>query len=185
MKYFQTLIFLASLYLMPLQTSAQVEQDSLEARQLHMITFKKILSHNYQGWSVQYREFEAETSEFVIPVTFSYGNTRFDDGFLENKGIKDIDTYALGLGFDGYEHLGNGLYFNLGLGLQSGLESVETLSDTKSNRFLIGGSASTGFLYAPFPEFGLVLGVNVIGRLSNSKGQSRSIGFGLEAGFNF
>ncbi|WP_422860416.1 hypothetical protein ACOKFD_06025 [Flagellimonas sp. S174] len=177
------LFFFLSVF--PLHTSAQTATDSLNPPLVHMVTFERVSSRNYQSWSIQYREFEKQSKEFVIPLTLSFGNTTIDGSFLENKDIKEVDTYSLGFGFDGYEYLGSGFYFNLGLGAFPGVETIERQNNDRTTGFLIGGTASTGFLFIPFPEFGLVLGLNAIGRLSNSKVISSSIGFGIEAGFNF
>ena len=164
---------------------AQDTTPQSDTSQLHMVTFKSTISKNYQGWSIQYREFEKKANDFVIPITLSFGNTEWKEGLLEEKGIREIGTYALGLGFDGYEYLGNGFYLNLGLGISPGLESIKDLAGKRNHRFLIGGRLQTGLLYVPFPEFGLVFGTNVIGQLSNSKVLNHSLAFSFEAGINF
>jgi hypothetical protein len=181
-KYF---IYVTLFSLRPLFVFGQTKSDSLLINQLHMITYKHVISKNHKSTSIQYREFQKEVKEFVIPITLSFGTTNIDGSFLEKKNIKDVDTYSLGFGFDGYEHLGDGFYFNLGLGGFSGAESIERISTDRNTRFLIGGTASTGLLYVPFNDFGFVIGFNIIGKLSNSKVLNHSIGFGIEGGFNF
>lgn len=185
MKYTRNFICLLTLLLLPLVASAQVALDSIPAKQLHIISYTKVFGSNYKSWSVQYREFECESKEFVIPITLSFGNTTIDESHLEKKNIKEVDTFSLGLGFDGYEHLGNGLYFKLGLGILTGMESIEKHNETTDEKFLIGLSSNTGFLYVPYADFGLVIGMNVAGKLSNSQALSRSFGFGIELGLNF
>jgi len=169
----------------PLFSLAQFKTDSTALKQVHMITYEHIFSQNYNSWSIQYREFEKESDKFVIPITLSFGNTHINGSFLKNKNIKNVDTYALGLGFDGYEYLGSGVYFNLGIGVSPGVESIEKENEERNTKFLISTSVNTGLLYVPFPDFGLTIGLNIIGRLSNSRVLSRSLGFGIEAGFNF
>ncbi|WP_438712705.1 hypothetical protein ACSTS3_10860 [Aquimarina muelleri] len=181
-KYF---IYVTLFSLLPLSVFSQKKLDTLLINQLHMITYKHVVSRNYQSTSIQYREFQKETKEFVIPITLSFGSTNIDGSFLEKKNIKDVDTYSLGFGFDGYEHLGGGFYFNLGLGGFIGAELIERISTDKNTRFLIGGNASTGLLYIPFNDLGFVIGFNIIGKLSNSKVLNHSIGFGIEGGLNF
>jgi len=181
-KYF---IYVMLFSLLPSSVSGQIKSDSLLINQLHMITYKHMVSRNYQSTSIQYREFQKEAKEFVLPITISFGSTNIDGSFLKQKNIKDVDTYSLGFGFDGYEHIGGGFYFNLGLGGFSGAESIKRISTDRSTRFLIGGTASTGLLYVPFNDFGFVIGLNFIGNLSNSKVLNHSIGFGIEGGFNF
>lgn len=168
-----------------LATSAQVKTDSLQTKQLHIISYQRVISNNYKSWAIQYREFKAESKEFVIPLTYSFGNSVINGSYLKKKNIKEVDTFSLGVGFDGYEYLGDGLYFNLGVGVQSGMESIERNSGTTDKRFLIGASGNTGFLYVPFPDFGFTIGAKVIGKLSNSKALTSSVGFSLELGLNF
>ncbi|WP_417367163.1 hypothetical protein [Flavobacterium beibuense] len=168
-----------------LSLSAQSLSDSAAIKQIHLVTYEQIFSKNCNSWSVQYREFEKESQEFVIPITLSFGNTKVRGNLLEDKNIKNVDTYALGFGFDGYEYMGDGLYFNLGVGVSPGIESIEKQNNDKNTKFLIGGIINTGLLYVPFSDFGLVIGLKITGRLSNSDVLARSLGFGIEAGFNF
>lgn len=185
MKHVKYVICATLFFLLSFSILSQTKSDSLSINQLHMISYTHVISRNYQSTSIQYREFQKETKKFVIPVTLSFGNTNIDDSFLEQKNVKDVDTYSLGLGFDGYEYLGGGFYLNIGLGGFSGAESIERISADRNTRFLIGGTASTGLIYVPFNDFGFVIGFNIIGKLSNSKVLSHSIGFGIEGGFNF
>ncbi|WP_422004189.1 hypothetical protein [Roseivirga pacifica] len=150
-----------------------------------MVTYEHVFSKNYKSWAIHYREFDKQSNEFVIPITLSFGNMKLKDDFLDNKNIKAVDSYAIGFGFDGYEYLGSGFYLNMGVGISPGIESIEDKNEERNSRFLIGGSAKTGLLFVPFPDFGFVIGFNITGRLSNSSALSRSIGFGFESGFNF
>lgn len=182
---FRLFTIILSFACIPLSLSAQSLSDSTTTKQMHMVTYEQIFSKNYNSWSVQYREFEKESKEFVIPITLSFGNTNVRGNILEDKNIKNVDTYTLGFGFDGYEYIGDGIYFNLGVGVSPGVESIERQNNDKNTKFLIGGNINTGLLYIPFSDFGLVIGLNITGRLSNSDVLARSLGFGIEAGFNF
>lgn len=173
------------IFLCPLLSSAQSVVDSTALPQLHMLTYERVSSKHYHSWSLQYREFAKESPEFVIPVTLSFGSTSIDGNYLERKDVCEVGSYAMGFGFDGYEYLGSGLYFNLGLGVSPGVETVEWQSGGRDSRFLIGGTANLGLLYVPFPDFGLVIGLHTMGRLSNSSVLNRAIGLGIEFGFNF
>lgn len=185
MKHAKYFICVKLFFLFSFSIVGQTKLDSSLVNQLHLITYKHVLSRNYQSTSIQYREFQKETKEFVIPITLNFGTTSLNTSFLERKNIKDIDTYSLGIGFDGYEYLGDGFYLNIGLGGFSGAESIKRISADRNTRFLIGGTASTGLMYIPFNDFGFVIGFNIIGKLSNSKVLNRSIGLGIEGGFNF
>ncbi len=167
------------------QLLAAQKNPELDLQQLHMITYQHTYSKHYQSWSVQYREFKKESKEFQIPITFSFGTTNMNSDFLADKNIKDVDTYTLGMGFDGYEYLGGRFYFNLGIGVSPGWETVERTTREKSTKFLIGGNINTGLLYVPFPDFGLVIGVKITGKLSNSRVLNRAVDFAIEAGINF
>ncbi|MCK8521496.1 hypothetical protein M0D21_07950 [Aquimarina sp. D1M17] len=167
------------------QLLAAQNNPELDLQQLHMITYQHTYSKHYQSWSVQYREFKKESKKFQIPITLSFGTTNINSDFLADKNIKDVDTYALGMGFDGYEYLGSGFYFNLGIGVSPGWETVERITSEKSTKFLIGGNINTGLLYVPFPDFGLMIGGKITGKLSNSRVLNRAVGFAIEAGINF
>ncbi len=174
-----------ALVVAPFLAKAQTPSDSAMTERIHMVTYTKNFSKRYEGWSIQYREFDGGTDEFVIPITLSFGSTRIDQTLLEKKDIASLDTYSLGLGFDGYERLGKGTYLNLGLGAMAGLESIETTKQQNINRFLIGGTSKIGLLFVPFQELGLVFGANALGRLSNSKAVRYDLGLSLEVGINF
>ncbi|MEM9671839.1 MAG: hypothetical protein ACFB15_29285 [Cyclobacteriaceae bacterium] len=179
-------IFLIILFIIaPILVKAQTPLDSAGTEKIHMVTYTKNFSKRYQGWSIQYREFNGSTDEFVIPITLSFGSTRINQTLLEKKDITSLDTYSLGLGFDGYERLGKGTYLNLGLGAMAGLESIETTKQQNINRFLIGGTSKIGLLFVPFQELGLVFGANALGRLSNSRVVRYDLGMSLEVGINF
>ena len=185
MKSFWPFLFLAAFAFAPIDAAAHPPSDSLAPEQMHMITYRHVFSHNHQRWSLQYRAFEKQAEGFVLPITFSIGHTFHRSDLLRNRGIEDVDTYALGLGFDGYEHLLGGLYVNLGLGVAPGVESIFWQKGDQETRFLIEGTANVGLLYVPFPDLGVVFGFTVLGKLSNSKALGHSIGFGVEVGVNF
>ncbi|WKN41165.1 hypothetical protein [Tunicatimonas pelagia] len=174
-----------TLVIAPFLAKAQTSLDSATVDNIHMLTYTKTFSKHYQGWSIQYREFDGSTDEFVIPITLSFGSARIDQALLEKKDIASLDTYSLGLGFDGYERLGKGTYLNLGLGTIVGLESIETTKQQRIDRFLIGGTSKIGLLFVPFQELGLVFGANALGRLSNSRAVRYDLGLSLEVGVNF
>ncbi|SHJ10197.1 hypothetical protein [Aquimarina spongiae] len=180
-----TLLFVLLSQLLSAQNKPELNLSEFDLQQLHMVTYQHTFSKHYISWSVQYREFKKRSKEFRIPITLSFGKTNMNKDFLENKNIKDVDTYSFGMGFDGYEYLGSGFYFNLGIGVSPGLETVDHITEGKSTKFLIGGNINTGLLYVPFPDFGLVIGGKIIGNLSNSSVLDRSLGFAIEAGINF
>ncbi|MEW7278877.1 hypothetical protein ABW636_09815 [Aquimarina sp. 2201CG1-2-11] len=180
-----TALFLLFSQILSAQNIPELDLSESDLQQLHMITYQHTFGKYYNSWSVQYREFKKNTDEFQIPITLSFGKTNMDKNFLENKNIKNIDTYSLGMGFDGYEYLGSGFYFNLGVGVSPGLEAIERITGEKSTNFLIEGNINTGLLYVAFPDFGLVIGGKIIGKLSNSRALNRTLGFAIEAGINF
>ncbi|WP_420573530.1 hypothetical protein [Kordia sp.] len=178
-------LFLLLSQFLSAQNKPELDASELDLQQLYMISYQHTFSKYYNGWSVHYREFKKESDKFQIPITLSFGKTNIDQSFLERKNIKNVANYSLGMGFDGYEYLGNDFYINLGVGVSPGLETVERITVEKSTKFLIEGSMNTGFLYVPFPDFGLVIGGKIIGKLSNSRALNRSLGFAIEAGINF
>lgn len=177
--YFFLILFLANTVSLKAQENKQVKDS------IYMLTYKRVLSKNYEGWKISYTEFKDNLDDFIIPFTFSFDSYKIKSNVLHCKKIKSLDTYAFGVGFDGYQKLFNGVYLILGTSIPLGLEVIKNLETKKNNHFLIGIEPKLGLKFLTSKELGLVIGGSAFWRLSNSKALNNEIGFEIELGINF
>lgn len=181
MRFFYFLVLLFLVHTAPLKA----QENELKKDSIYMLTYKRVFSKNYKGWKISYTEFKDNLDDFIIPFTFSFDTYKVRSNVLEEKNINSLDTYALGVGFDGYQKLIKGTYLVLGANIPLGLEVIKNFDNKKNSHFLIGVEPKLGLKFLTSKELGLVIGGSAFWRLSNSKALHNEIGFELEIGINF
>lgn len=168
-----------------MSVSLTPQENEIKKDSVHIISIKKKFSKNYTGWKLSYTEFKDNLDEFIIPFTFSFEGYKLKPEIFKEKRITSLDTYALGIGFDGYQKLTKGCYLNLGLNAPIGMEVIKNLNGKRKRSFLIGIEPKIGLKFITDKDLGFVIGGNTFWKFSNSKVLNNGIGFEIELGINF
>ncbi len=151
----------------------------------NIISFKRVLDRYNEGWEVAYTGFLDSEKDFIIPFVIGYGQSRAKSNIVQERGYRSVDSYALGLGFNGYLKITPGVYLDIGLNVPIGMEVLRDLEDKKSTNFLIGLRTNQGVKIIPWKDFGIVIGAGLFQRWQTSKTENINFGFELEVGINF
>jgi hypothetical protein len=151
----------------------------------NMLTFKRMTDKYNEGWNVSYTGFSDNEKDLIIPFVIGYGQSRAKSNIVQERGYRSVDSYALGLGFNGYLKITPGVYLDIGLNVPIGMEVLRDLEDKKSTNFLIGLRTNQGVKIIPWKDFGMVIGAGLFQQWQTSKVINRNIGFVLELGINF
>ncbi|TLP74174.1 hypothetical protein [Maribacter sp. ACAM166] len=151
----------------------------------NMLTFKRMTDKYNEGWNVSYTGFSDNEKDLIIPFVIGYGQSRAKSDIVQERGYSTVDSYALGLGFNGYIKITPGVYVDIGLNVPIGMEVLIDLEDKKSTNFLIGFRANQGVKIIPWKDFGIVIGASLFQQWQTSKVINRNFGFALELGINF
>lgn len=151
----------------------------------NMLTFKRVTDKYNEGWNVAYTGFSDNEKDLIIPFVIGYGQSKSKSDIVQERGYRSVDSYAFGLGFNGFIKISPGFYIDLGLNVPIGMEVLRDLDDKKSTHFLIGLSANQGVKIIPWKDYGIVIGAGVFQRWQTSKVINRNFGFQLELGINF
>ncbi len=151
----------------------------------NLVTFKRVFDKNNEGWEISYIGFADSEKDFIVPFEISYSQFRAKSDIVRNRGYSSVNSFAFGLGFNGYIKIIPGVYADIGLNIPIGMEVLRDLENKKSNNFLIGIGANQGIKIIPWEEFGIVIGAGIFQLLQTSKVYKRNFGFELELGINF
>ena len=164
---------------------AQTASEISNAKTIYIVGYQKQLSQHYDGYSISFKEVKDTLNVFTIPLVYSFGNSSLKKSSLQKMNLESLDNITVGLGFNGYEQLIKGFFFNLGIGTKIGSEISQTLVNDKFRNFHISGNSNIGFLWIPSKELGITIGSSLFGSLSNSKYINKDWGVNVEIGINF
>tara|TARA_B110000967_G_scaffold209656_1_gene266884 strand:+ start:2280 stop:3335 length:1056 start_codon:yes stop_codon:yes gene_type:complete len=151
----------------------------------NILSYKRLTDRHNEGWSVAYTGFSDHEKELIIPFVLSYGQSRAKSNIVQERGYSSVDSYAFGLGFNGFLKIFPGFYLDIGVNVPIGLEVLKNLEDKKSNNFLIGIGSNQGVKIIPWKDYGIVIGAGIFQRWQTSKVINKNFGFQLELGINF
>jgi hypothetical protein len=151
----------------------------------NMLTFKRILSNHNKGWKVNYIGFLDTDDDFILPFVLSYDQYSLKSDELIKKKYKSVDTYSIGVGFDGLIKISPGIYANFGINIPIGIETITSQANRKKGNSLIGVSTKQGIKIIPWKNYGIVIGAGLFQQIQTSKVYKTDFGFELELGINF
>lgn len=148
----------------------------------NLITYKRIWGKHTTGWQLNYIGFSDRGQDFIIPVTFSYDQSRYNS---EKSKYERVENFSIGFGAQGYIKIVPSLFANISLSVPVGVEIVKPYNRSNVHHFFIGLSSRQGIMYIPNTPLGLTFGAGLFQRIHNSKVEITDWGVELQIGIKF
>ena len=166
-----------------LDTTAYVKSTS---KWINIITWTQKYGIHASGFEIMcYGYFLKNDSKWILPITFGIEVLKINDDYFSQSGYQSARVNYYMVGISPLRKLNDYFYFNLGMQLLIGSESLTDYGGNESTNEIFGIAPSEGFMFIPKSKIGLSVGVGLYEKLLTSSVYQNDIGLKLEIGLKF